>query len=172
MCMWVQVPTESEHQLSLELELQADVSGLIRELNSGPLQEQYILLTAEPSLDPWTDSFYRFLSPRKILSESLGIVWWPLSSVKMCSRITSEMTRLTEVERHTQCGWAAPFPGLGAWSMQKGGSGLSTRIYHTLLPGCEHNVTKSLKLLTLWHPHQRNYNWINLFSLNCFYQMI
>lgn len=43
---------ESRHWLSLELEIQAAVGGFLWELNSGLLQEQYVLITTEPSLWP------------------------------------------------------------------------------------------------------------------------
>lgn len=50
---WVQVPSEAKEGIrSLELELQAVVNYLllVSEPISGPLQEQYILLAAEPPL--------------------------------------------------------------------------------------------------------------------------
>ena len=139
------------------------------ELNSQLLQLKYILLTAGPSLQPWTDSFHKPLSPTNILSESLRIMWWLLSTVNLIrSRITQEINWGRKTHPHGQHYSLAWDPGL----YKKEEVSWALRTYHTLLPDCKHKVTRSLKLLPLWHPHQRHCNWKNLVSLTCFYQNI
>lgn len=57
------VPVEARrgHQMPLELELRVLVSCRHWELNSSPLQEQYLLLITEPSPEPLQSSLSQYV---------------------------------------------------------------------------------------------------------------
>ena len=58
------------------------------ELNPGPLEDQPVLLTAEPSLQPLFTHFHTFLNPLSLISAACCLDYWPILLTWWCVQVT------------------------------------------------------------------------------------